>query len=178
MVPKPDGSSRMCVDFRGLNDCTADASWPIFNISQMLRRIGQHKPTIFGSCDFLNGFHQAPMEEKTQEYTAFTCFIGIFQFTRLPFGRKRAPSYFQKVMASIVLAELIYHICEMYTDVFFGSSNEEFVSRVRQILLRFRKHNLYLKASKTYLGYKSLDFVGKVLSAEGLSMSQKKYNLY
>ena len=57
-------------------------------------------------------------------------------------------------------------------------SNEEFVSRVRQIFLRFRKHNLYLKASKTYLGYKSLDFVGKVLSPEGLSMPQKKINLY
>ena len=57
-------------------------------------------------------------------------------------------------------------------------SNEEFVSRVRQIFLRFRKHNLYLKASKTYLGYKSLDFVGKVLSPKGLSMPQKKINLY
>ena len=60
----------------------------------------------------------------------------------------------------------------------FGSSNEEFVSRVRQIFLRFRKHNLYLKASKTYLGYKNLDFEGKVLSAEGLSMSQKKKHNY
>ena len=39
-------------------------------------------------------------------------------------------------------------------------------SRVRQIFLRFRKHNLYIKASKTYLGYRNLDFVGKVLSAQ------------
>ena len=72
-------------------------------------------PNVFGSCDFLNGFHQAPIEEDTQEYTAFTCFMGIFQFTRLPFGPKRAPAYFQEVMTSIVLAGLIYHICEMYT---------------------------------------------------------------
>ena len=42
MVPKPDGSSRMCIDYRGLNDCTSDASWPIPNIPQMMRRIGQH----------------------------------------------------------------------------------------------------------------------------------------
>ena len=99
--------------------------------------------------------------------------MGIFQFTRLPFGPKRAPSYFQEVMASIVLAGLIYHICEMYIDDcnIFGSSKEEFVSRVRQIFL-------YSKASKTYLGYKNLDFVGKVLSAEGLSMSQKKKHNY
>ena len=36
MVPKPDGTFRMCVDYRALNDCTADASWPIPNIAEML----------------------------------------------------------------------------------------------------------------------------------------------
>ena len=40
MVPKPDGTFRMCVDYRALNDCTADASWPIPNIAEMFRRIG------------------------------------------------------------------------------------------------------------------------------------------
>ena len=40
MVPKPDGSKRMCIDYRNLNDCTADASWPIPNIAEMLRRTG------------------------------------------------------------------------------------------------------------------------------------------
>ena len=37
MVAKPDGTFRMCVDYRALNDCTADASWPIPNIAEMLR---------------------------------------------------------------------------------------------------------------------------------------------
>ena len=36
MVPKPDGTFRMCVDYRALNDCTADASWPLSNIAEML----------------------------------------------------------------------------------------------------------------------------------------------
>ena len=48
MVPKPDGTFRMCVDYRALNDCTADASWPIANIAEMFRRIGSQKPKIFG----------------------------------------------------------------------------------------------------------------------------------
>ena len=49
MVPKPDGSKRMCIDYRNLNDCTPDAYWPIPNIAEMLRRIGNHKPKIFGT---------------------------------------------------------------------------------------------------------------------------------
>ena len=47
MVSKPDGALRICVDYRALNDCAADASWPIANIAEMLRRIGSQKPKIF-----------------------------------------------------------------------------------------------------------------------------------
>ena len=51
LVPKPDDTFRMCVDYRALNDCTPDASWPIQNIAEMLRRIGSRKPKIFGIMD-------------------------------------------------------------------------------------------------------------------------------
>jgi hypothetical protein len=51
MVPKPDGTKRICIDFRNLNDCTEDASWPIPHITEMLRRIGSHKAKIFAVLD-------------------------------------------------------------------------------------------------------------------------------
>ena len=55
-------------------------------------------------------------------------------------------------MATVVLAGLIYMICEMYIDDctvhIFGDINIEFVSRLKLIFERFRKHNLYLKDSK------------------------------
>ena len=59
MVPKPDGTFSMCVDYRALNDCTADASWPILNIAEMFRRIDSQKPKIFGIMDLTQGYHQA-----------------------------------------------------------------------------------------------------------------------
>ena len=176
MVPKPDGSSRMCIDYRALNDCTPDASWPIPNIAEMLRRIGAQKPKIFGVMDLTQGYHQAPLTLSARVFTAFITFSGIYQFTRLPFGPKRAPSYFQESMASIVLAGLIYNICEMYIDdcIVFADNTDEFISRLKQIFLRFRKHNLFIKASKCFFGYKELDFVGKVVSEAGLKMSRTK----
>ena len=88
MVPKPDGTFRMCVDYRALNDCTADASWPIPNIAEMLRRIGSQKQKIFGIMDLTQGYHQAPLTFATRAYTAFITFSGVYQFTRLPFGPK------------------------------------------------------------------------------------------
>ena len=109
MVPKTDGTFCMCVDYRALNDCTADASWPIPNVAEMLRRIGS-------TMDLTQGYHQAPLTFATRAYTAFITFSGVYQFTRLPFGPKRAPSYFQEIMATVVLIGLINMICEMYID--------------------------------------------------------------
>ena len=79
-------------------------------------------------------------------------------------------------MATVVLTGLIYMICEMYIDDYtvFGDTNIEFVSRLKLIFERFRKHNLYLKASKRFLGYSELEFVGKVVSEKGLQISRTK----
>ena len=81
MVPKPDGTFRMCVDYRALNDCTADASWPIPNIAEILRRIGSQKPKIFGIMDLTQGYHQAPLILATRAYTAFITLSRVYQFT-------------------------------------------------------------------------------------------------
>ena len=176
MVPKPDGTFRMCVDYRALSDCTADASWPIPNIAEMLGRIGSQKPKILGIMDLTQEYHQAPLTFATRAYTAFISFSGVYQSTRLLFRPKRAPSYFQEIMATVVFTGLIYMICEMYIDdcTVFGDTNIEFVSRIKLISERFRKHNLYLEASKYFFGYSELKFVGRVVSEKGLQISRAK----
>ena len=78
-------------------------------------------------------------------------------------------------MATVVLTGLIYMICEMYIDdcTVFGDTNIEFVSRLQLIFERFRKHNLYLYASKCFF----VEFVGKVLSEKGLQISRTKISV-
>ena len=51
LIPKPDGSSRMCINYIALNACTPDVSFPIPNIWQLFVRMGTKKPTIFGVMD-------------------------------------------------------------------------------------------------------------------------------
>ena len=176
MVPKPDGSRRLCVDYRPLNFCTPNPSWPLHDISQSFNRIGVQKPKIFGLMDFTQGFHQAPLTLSTRVYTAFIVFCGIYQFTRLPFGLKGAPSYFQQTIATVVLAGLLYFTCEVYIDDVnvFGKDTEQFMSRLREVFERFRLHKVYLKASKCFLGFSELNYLGKVISSEGLKMSQQR----
>ena len=87
-----------------------------------------------------------------------------------------APSYFQEIMATVVLTGLIYMICEMDIDdcTVFGDTIIEFVTRLKLIFERFRKHNFYLKASKCFFGYPELEFVGKVVSKKGSQISRTK----
>ena len=176
LVPKPGVDTfRMCIDFRNLNTCTKDASYPIPNIDQMFRRIGLKKPKYFGCMDLTQGYHQAPVSLSSRVYTAFLLFSGLYQFTRLPFGLKRAPSYFQEQMATIMVG-LIYFICELYLDdiLVFGETENQFITNLRTVFIRLDKHSLKLKAPKCFFGYEELEWVGKVISSEGLQMSRSR----
>ena len=125
----------MCINYIALNACTPDVSFPIPNIRQLFVRMRTKKPTIFGVVDLTQGYHQASLTFATRAFTAFITFCGVYQFIRLPFGLKQAPSYFQEMMATVVLIGLIYHICEMYIDdrMAYGNTEGEFVSRLRSL---------------------------------------------
>ena len=68
LVPKPDRSSRMCVNYIALDACTPDVSFPIPNIRQLFVRMGTKKPTIFGVMDLTQGHHQAPLTFATRAF--------------------------------------------------------------------------------------------------------------
>ena len=176
LASKPDKTWRFCIDYRKLNDCTKSPSWPIPNIKSMFSRLGTQGSDIFGVMDLTSGYHQAPVSLLTRAFLAFICFCGIYQFTRLPFGPKRAPSYFQEMMASIVLLGLIYKICEMYLDdcIVHAKGETQFLERLEQIFKRFEQYNIFLKASKCKFGMSEVDYCGKNISERGLSMTPSK----
>jgi hypothetical protein len=103
-------------------------------------------------------------------------FSGVFHYFRLPFGPKRAPSYFQEMMAAVVLAGLVYFICETYLDdcIIHAANNESFLARLEQVFQRFHKHKLFLKPAKCQFGLTKVEFCGRVISKDGISMSAKK----
>ena len=116
MVPKPEGKWRFCLDYRNLNKALKALGWPIPNINEMLQRIGAKRPKVFAKLDLTSGYHQAPLAVNSRIYTAFITFMGMFEWLRIPMGLKNATSYFQKMLASIVLVGLIFYICEWYVD--------------------------------------------------------------
>jgi hypothetical protein len=92
MVPKPDGSYRICQDFRRVNAISKADSYPIPRIEDCIDRIGHAKYVT--KLDLLKGYWQVPLTERAREISAFVTPNGFYQFKVMPFGMKNAPATF------------------------------------------------------------------------------------
>jgi hypothetical protein len=177
LVPKPNSTEyRLCIDYRELNKVSDSMDWPIPRIDVMLRRLGSHRSKYFAKFDFTQGYFQTPLSESCKIFTAFITFMGIFEWNRTPMGLKKAGSYFQSVMSTIVLAGLMYIICELYIDdvVVHGKDKETYIKNLITVFKRFRKHKVTLNPKKCVLGLTRIEYVGHVLDEHGLSFSDEK----
>ena len=167
---------RFALDYRMLNAASEGLGWPLPNIQQALQRIGQQRPCVFGKLDLTHGYHQMPMAKASQQFTAFITFMGVFEFLRVPMGLKGAGSYFQKVLATVVLAGLIYASCELYIDdiLIHGRNEAEFLERLAAVLGRLDKYRLTVNPDKVFLGFSEIEYVGHVVSDKGISFSKER----
>jgi transposase InsO family protein len=126
--------------------------------------------------DLTSGYHQAPMSLNAIGFTAFICFCGLFEYLRVPFGLKGAPSYFQRVMSNVVLAGLVYSICEVYIDdiIVYATTAAGLLDNMRRVFDRIRKHKLLLHPKKARIGLQSVEYTGHVLDRTGISFSPEK----
>ena len=89
---------------------------------------------------------------------------------------KSAKAWFQGYLASMVLAGLIYFICELYVDdvIVHGKTKEQFLHNLEEVFKRFQKYNIIISPSKTYVGMSDIEFVGHTINQEGITFSREK----
>lgn len=69
MVKKKDGSWRMCVDYRKLNERTEKDAYPLTGIDEYLDALDG--ADWFTSLDLEMAYHQVPMLEEDKEKNSF-----------------------------------------------------------------------------------------------------------
>lgn len=150
-VPKPDGSLRMCIDYRPLNKVTVKDKYPIPRIDEILDALAVAK--IFSTLDATSGYYQLEVEEQDKEKTAFSWKGGLFEFNRMPFGLCNAPATFQRAMDRI-LREFSNIFVMPYLDdiIIYSKDAESHKEHVTKILETLKQAGLTLnKKSANFL---------------------------
>jgi len=176
MVPKPNNKWRFCEDVKNLNACTKSLGFPIPNIKMMTERIGASGAKYYAVIDLTSGYHQAPLAAESSKWTAFITLIGLFEWLRVPMGCKGSAPYFQHALATIVLAGLLYFMCELYLDdiLVYGRTLEEYFGNLEKVFERLKKYKLTVNPDKGKFGMQSVDYVGHHFSPEGVTHNRDR----
>jgi transposase InsO family protein len=168
-VPKADGTMRLCVDYRGLNKVTIKNRYPIPLVSEMLDRLSKAK--VFSKLDLRDAYHRLRIKEGDEWKTAFKTRYGHYEYLVMPFGLANAPATFQSYIHR-ALGGLVDRTCVVYLDdILIYSENEDDHDRhVEEVLDRLVEWGLYCKASKCTFSTKSVEFLGFIVTPEGVVM--------
>ena len=172
-VKKKNGKNRMVIDYRLLNSITVKNKYPIPRIDDLLDQL--HGSTVFSKIDLASGYHQVPIAEGHEHRTAFRTRFGSFEFKVLPFGLCNAPSTFQRMINEVLLPYLDKFVLLYLDDIcIYSKTPEEHLQHLEQVLSALRKHNLLAQASKCEFGLRSIDFLGHIVSADGIKVDPAK----
>ena len=167
-VPKGDGTVRVCVDYRKLNEVTTADPYYMSTMEEILERVGESK--VMSKLDLAKGFYQVEVEPESQQKTAFVSPFGKFEFTRMPFGLKNAPAIFQRLM-EVVLRDC-YECSAPYIDdiIVFSENGEEHIQHLRCVLEALRKFGLTIKEEKCQWGREKVEYLGHVIGGGVLAV--------
>lgn len=164
IVKKKNGSLRVCLDFRKLNEVTIPDNYPLPRIDSIIERVGHMK--FFSSLDMANGYLQLRLDGESGYKCGFITENKVFAYTHLPFGLKSAASYFQRALKQVLDGmenEVLLYIDDVL--IFNKTFNDHLVA-LEKVLQRFRQFNLKASPKKCEFVKKSIVFLGHLINED------------
>jgi len=175
-VKKPNGSLRLCIDFRVLNSLTRKDRYPLPLIDETLARIANAR--IFTKLDIRQAFHRIRMDPASEEYTTFRTRYGAYKCKVLPFGLTNGPATYQRYMNDI-LFDYLDDFCTAYLDdiLIYSEDPLQHQTHVKKVLQRLNDAGLQADLKKCEFGVTKTKYLGFIISTSGLEVDPEKVSV-
>ena len=118
-VDKKDGTQRMCVDYRSLNEVTIKNKYPLPRIDDLFDQL--RGACVFSKIDLRFGYHQLKIRATDIPKTTFTTRYGLYEYTIMSFGLTNAPAYFMYLMNKVFMEFLDKFVVVFIDDIYWYS---------------------------------------------------------
>jgi transposase InsO family protein len=172
-VKKGDGSLRLVVDYRGLNEGTIKNRYPLPLVRETLMRLS--KARWFSKLDVRGAYNLIRMAEGEEWKTAFRTRYGLFESLVMPFGLTNAPADFQRFIND-TLSPFLDRFASAYLDdiLIYSDTLEEHQDHLRQVLRRLSEAGLHLKPEKCEFHQREVKYLGLIIGIDGIRMDPDK----
>ncbi|XP_077222057.1 uncharacterized protein LOC143855887 [Tasmannia lanceolata] len=146
-VKKKDGSMRLCIDYRELNNVTIKNKYPLPRIDDLFDQL--QGAMYFSKIDLRSGYHQLKVKKEDVPKTAFRTRYGHYEFIVMPFGLTNAPAVFMDLMNRVFHDYLDKFVVVFIDDILvYSKSREKHEEHLKIVLQTLRQKKLYAKFSK------------------------------
>ena len=171
-VPKVDGKVRICGDYKVTVNPVLDVdSHPLPKPQELLATLSGGKK--FTRLDLSSAYLQMELETESRNYVTINTHLGLYRYTRLPFGIASAPAIFQRSMDAI-LQGMPSVICYLDDLLVTGTSDQEHLQNLQQVLSRLKEQGIKLKKEKCAFLQNAVEYLGFIIDAEGVHTALAK----
>ena len=173
LVDKGSGKKRMCVDYRKVNEHIKQDIYPLPRLDSLIEEVAGYK--YYCTLDMKDAYYQVPLESQARDVTTFSDGVGLYRFTRLPFGLSVSPAIFTRAMQRVLEPLTKAGWVRNYLDdvIIYAHTYDDLLDRLRLVLERFKQMGLKLNVSKCEFARAEIKFLGHLISNNGMKPDPK-----